>query len=495
MQLFYKWHGLNVDPFIDGEVEMIDTIQKLLADSGIIKNESKNIVYKMVGRPPQDSLEDCEGIDSSKLNALALYVCGKLNLQEKFGMRPESSWYDFTKNAFAIPEYLNFQMKGYYKFLSPSEKQAVTGFIMRQVNEILEENPDVLTYTAAMWSGAGMEIVKAVVQLNLRYSFASYNFYVLENGNLIPRVTMRTNIDNGSLKLNGNNAFLNFVEENPEKKFLNLCFILNIRDIKFDHLNFLKGVLTTTAMNGTVPVTQKVILKKTKNFETAISEIKESKTESEIAFDLIQSQFKVQEERVDPLTRLESYRVYELCEEVSGVYVMGFPMLVEVIGVKPQGKIGIGICEIGADGIVKIMSDTKGYIKCFVENLYINHNLICISHHVHPDDRNPIKIEYCLKIVKEEATSVLTKVEFLVGSFVTIYNKSECLHGDIVFKRAREYKTLEECSDVVKPGIVDIQGGKAELMYDPYLPKILEKLNQSKKNQVETNYELKIKYE
>jgi hypothetical protein len=426
--LYGKLRKIPPYPDLTTEPQFVDSLQKALNRDGIVKQSSRNFIYKIIGMPYQ-SPDDDEGVSTLKLDAIAKVVIEGFAMEDKFNIQPNETiyWGKFVQFSFVVPDYLgSIQAKKYYKFLDPYQRGLVDEFVNQQMEFLLGNKREVHTYSVYVWSGRSFQVVTGILQLNLKKSYAIYTYQTSSNGILTNRITARTDVSGGAFKISDGAVFLNFVEQNPQKDNIRLNFIISARDLDFTSLPMLKAVLSTAADNGHTPVTSLVMLEKRRDLLDAERLVHDPSLLNEhLCFDVMNKRMVIEESGFNT-SSINSWKTFDVLTEIRGAYAVVFKTLTNAHGNK--GNIGISFCFIEGNGLVSFNSHAQFKLRCYVSQEYVGSDFICISH-FEDDGKEKLKFDYKLRILRDESK----EVTMLSGSYSTIYRQEEELSGDTVF--------------------------------------------------------------
>jgi hypothetical protein len=335
------------------ESKYIEYLSSALANDNLLKgNASKNMVYKLIGNPPQSRPDLTDAIEPSKLDAIAKYIFDHTpELKDRIGEQNiVDYWVTFKEKAFPMPpHFYEMQARNYFKFLTDLEKNAINGYIQRKMNEYgLYE--DVMTYSVHVWSHPDRFVRAPILQINLAQNFATYTIFTKVNGKQEIKAVMRTDLAGGYIKLSSNTLFIFLTNENALNP-VRASFYFAIHDLGFNSLKYMKGILSFSAFNITVPTATKIILKKQDNYLEAFKLTSDTNdVEDSIVFDLINQRMEVRDENLSELSKLSSNRIHEVVKAAAGYYRFGY--IAAINHFNKEGILSIGNGQIKENGMV-----------------------------------------------------------------------------------------------------------------------------------------------
>jgi hypothetical protein len=414
----------------------VDLLSSNLKKDQILKG-SDSLIYKLMGTPLQSKPELTDSIQPQTLESIAQYVFQSYPvLKEKLNLEHKETihyWSSFKDEAFKMPSHLtHLQERGYYKYLSESEKRTIDGYIQRRLNE-LGVVEDVITYSAYIWNDIDKYVRAPILQISLSQNFASYTIFARVKDKFESKAVLRTDLQGGFFKLNSNTMFISLVDENannPIRVFLSFA----IHDIAITSLKYLKGTISFSAFNLTVPTIAKVVLQKANTYEEAriITDSPSDNADPKILFDLINERYIIKEENLHNLDILNTHKIYSVLEHIQGSFTFGYLSITDHF--QKKGALTIGHCKFEPGGFVTfIFPHHEQPMQAYISNkVFHGHTAITIEHFI-TSDHEKFKFRYDLTVDKkfEDRKTLAWKLKGYFSGFYTDVPAA----GPIVFLR------------------------------------------------------------
>jgi len=422
----------------------------LIKDKVIDGKSSRNFVSKLRGAPSQAEADETEGIDTSMLDKIVRIVIKEYGLENYIPEeRMKFPWVAFCEELFPTPYHLQGldEARKYYKFLTNQEKADVDGYLMRLINEFDIASEDIFTYCAYMWSPRENKTSVGIFQINRSTNVATYSYYVKNADKWVTRTALRSNRTGGNYFIGNNTLYITLVEEDSSKIFAQMNVVLAIQDIDFLNQRVLKGVISSSAGNASIPMCAKIIMEKKKSFRSALAVVK-----GELAKNPVYC-FEVMNNRIEVLVRLREEedhynQLFKVIQDIKGHYIYAYVAATDVKN--SQHEVSIAICSIEDDGRIRMDTPNDTNILAYVDSMHyqgIDHFTIKYFSHIEGKGFDFFNV---VKIIRNWPNP---KAISLDGKFMGLY-RSIALYGDILFVRIENVESHEQLWQKYQPVVI-----------------------------------------
>ena len=363
------------------ESHYITTLSNYLITDGVLDNKgSKNFVTSLKGRPYESNSEQAPGLDTKRLDKIALQIIDHYKFREFFKL-PETitfPWNVFCELIFPTPLTLkSLNDYKYYKFLPIDGKQAVDQFVNRRLNELGIVKGSIINYSVYMWNTDYRHVRCAVLTIDPEEKTATYSYFAPVKEGFAVKSSMRAvNYSLGSSIL-----FLDLTEEDPDKQFIRADMLITILDAQFTNLSILKAILTVAGHNGTTPVSCEAILEKCDSYFDAYDRVvNDAKKDPLLCLEVQNRRFELNRANISEPEKLRSYKLYQTLLDLEGHYLFCF--LTKQGALIGPGLFSTACCHISPNGMVRFrFHNSHGILSAYVNQaIERDSKFICIDY-------------------------------------------------------------------------------------------------------------------
>lgn len=452
--LYARTQNISIIPHKIISNNDIKSIGAKLEAKKIIKNNSSNLVRKLTGFPLQKKIEDSEGIEKEKLNILAKLVMEHYKITGTEQIKKNNYLDLFVEKVIIIPQYLiKLNEKKYYKFLTKEEKELVDNYVERKINELIVDSPYIHHYCIYFWNELFRKIETATLQINTKDKTANIKYNHKIKGNWVIKSEQTTDTFHYH---NSSTMYLNFIDEDINKKHLRTNLCLSIHESDFTDLKYIKGTYSSSRANADIPVCGIMLLESHNSYSEAHKtatklnlETNEIEVDPSIEFELMSFHYLIKEEnKLINKAAFKTYETYKLISEIKGAYIFGF--LYSKNEFEKPDAIILGLCYIEPNGgvISKVKGeDVKGFI---INRMHYNDDVFRMINYVNkPTDK--AKNNYSLRVVRNSDS-----VTHLIGVYAGIHDFKPRA-GEVFFIKKPEFESYKALCASIKPCLINIE--------------------------------------
>lgn len=433
--------------------------QALMDEEVIDAKGNDSFVIGFRSKPVESEPQKTSGLDVSKLDKIAAKVMKWKGLNDllKLNTTVDSAWEVFEESIFNTPNHLaHLNEMRYFKFLPENDKTTVLNYLDRRYNELGIIKSKAINYLVYLWDNSYRKTKCSILTINPAQKSATYYYFPEEGNTTAPKSVLITpEYTHGNAILS-----MNLQDEDPEKSFMRASLMISAFEHQFTSLPVLKGVLTATILNATIPMCCEIACVKCDTYLEAFDVVSGKKPlDPLLSLEVQTKRFDVEDVNVIHPKKLHSFALHQLMEEIWGFYLIEYITLHGATN--GPNKLQKGICYIAQDGIVTfkfpaIPEKLKGYVE---QHRMRGPNFISISLFLSdPSDR--YDVHYKLEINRGFDENDWLRVEHLYGCYVS-FSLGTIYKGDIVlikldgggFKKTDRNDRYLKFEDVERDGI------------------------------------------
>lgn len=403
MDMYIRINKIPAYPEHTTEKAFFEKLTSRLVEDRVVQENSRNLVDKLFGFPFQKTSAQAEGIDTEKLEIFTEAVWKRCNLGIIYPEPEDFYWFYFKETIAPLPEHLkNLQNKRYYKYLTLDERKAVDEFCERKISEIMPSNDYVLYYNMYYWNDNYRDVEIAILTINYKEDVAIVKYTYNVNGRAITKTVQRTDQEGGQFSLKNNTLYLNCVEEDINKQHLRTSLCIAVYDSDYPSLSYLKGTYSSSRQNATRPVAGMLMLEKRNNFQEALNAVRDVNVKATIKLELIGELMMVSDEKLRTLSDLSSSKIYNILEQVEGVYHIGFYKKGS-----DNRQVTPGVCYIQSSGKVMLKVTHLPVVVGFVDTRADAGDDILVIRNFYSVDKYHYNYTYTLRVIKDKKVEAM----------------------------------------------------------------------------------------